>query len=489
MNVLIDTNVLIPLEDTNQPLKNDLAEMKRLCSEMNWKLLLHPAQFEDIARDQDKTRRKIMESRLAQYSQLSSPPVVEKEWLEKNEIKQDTDNDKVDNALLFALCRSAAKYLITEDKGIHKKASILDYSEHILRLSQFLSILRKNFYRNKSSPPAGLTEKFLYEIEVEQPFFNSLRNTYENFDKWYKKSATNHRRAWCITKKSVILAICIYKKEQGSTVVTDNGDILNNPLKLCTFKVSENARGQKYGERLLYSAFKFAHENNLSYVYLHARGREHELLISLCEEYGFKKIGSYKGDDVLVKDMIKPNKSALSALEYSIKYYPYFKFDKNTNSYVIPIIPEYHETLFPDISNTSEELFRDCPEMYSTASHTIKKAYVCHANIRTIKAGDIVLFYRSHDRKSIQVIGIVEKSVVSKDIEEIVALTSKRTVFTKKQLCYFSEKDCLIILFRMQQTLKKEIKLDKSIIKGPIQSIRKISWEIFINKNKEVISW
>ena len=486
MNILVDTNILIPLEDTNQPLSNDLADMKRLCSEMNWKLLLHPAQFEDIARDSDITRRKLMESRLAQYSQLSSPPNVETEWLEKNNIKQDSDNDKVDNALLFALFRSAVKYLVTEDKGMHKKASILDCSEYILRFSQFLSILRKNFYQNKPTPPAGLKEKFLYEIEVKQPFFDSLRDSYEGFNEWYKKSSATHRKAWCIIQNSVLLAICIYKEETDS-IINDNGEKLNSALKLCTFKVAPDARGQKYGERLIYSAFKFSHENNISYVYLHARGEEHELLISLCEEYGFRKNGYYNGDDVLIKDMAKPDQSTLSDLEYSIKHYPYFKLSQHTSGYIIPIIPEYHETLFPDISDISQGLFRDDPGMYSTPSHTIKKAYVCRAKIRRIKAGDIVLFYRSRDRKSIQIIGVVEQSVVSKDREKIIALTSKRTVFTEDQLNSFSKKNCLIILFRMQQILKREIPLDTSIIKGPVQSIREISLEKFIEKNKEVI--
>ena len=194
MNILVDTNILIPLEDTNQPLSNDLAEMKRLCSEMNWKLLLHPAQFEDIARDKNENRRKIMKSRLAQYSQLSSPPTVKKDWLEQNNIKQDNDNDKVDNALLFALYRGAVNYLLTEDRDIHRKAFKLGCSEYIIRLSQLLSILRKKLSLNRSWTPAGLMDQFLYEIEVKQPFFDSLRDSYEIFDEWYKKSAIARRK-------------------------------------------------------------------------------------------------------------------------------------------------------------------------------------------------------------------------------------------------------------------------------------------------------
>ena len=48
MNILIDTNILIPLEDTGREIDSELAEMKRFCAELNYKLHTHPEQYKDI---------------------------------------------------------------------------------------------------------------------------------------------------------------------------------------------------------------------------------------------------------------------------------------------------------------------------------------------------------------------------------------------------------------------------------------------------------
>ena len=71
----------------------------------------------------------------------------------------------------------------------------------------------------------------------------------------------------------------------------------------------------------------------------------------------------------------------------------------------IPIRPQYHEDLFPDFSSMKGSLFEKDQSLYSCQGNTIKKAYLCHSRIKSIRKGDIVLFYRSKDRKSIQCMG------------------------------------------------------------------------------------
>ena len=51
-----------------------------------------------------------------------------------------------------------------------------------------------------------------------------------------------------------------------------NPPINGKALKLCTFKIGEELRGRKFGERMLYTAFKYAFENNYDWIYLHTRG-------------------------------------------------------------------------------------------------------------------------------------------------------------------------------------------------------------------------
>lgn len=57
MRFLLDTNILIPLEDSNIPLPPGLGNFVRLAQEHGHPLVFHPASEEDINRDRDAERR------------------------------------------------------------------------------------------------------------------------------------------------------------------------------------------------------------------------------------------------------------------------------------------------------------------------------------------------------------------------------------------------------------------------------------------------
>lgn len=143
MNILIDTNIIIPLEDTNKLLDASFANMRRLASEQHHCLCIHPMQYEDIKRDNDSHRRNIVLSRLNQYSQIENPPILTEAELRALNLTQGSENDKVDNNVLFALYRGAVHLLVTNDLGIHKKAIKLGINEKVYRFDQFLTFLEK----------------------------------------------------------------------------------------------------------------------------------------------------------------------------------------------------------------------------------------------------------------------------------------------------------------------------------------------------------
>ena len=64
MNILLDTNIIIPLEDTSRILDSSFAELRKLSAEQQHCLYIHPIQFEDIKRDKNLERQKIVLSRL-----------------------------------------------------------------------------------------------------------------------------------------------------------------------------------------------------------------------------------------------------------------------------------------------------------------------------------------------------------------------------------------------------------------------------------------
>ncbi|TLS68126.1 hypothetical protein FEF65_03780 [Mariprofundus erugo] len=484
MNVLIDTNILIPLEDTARTLDPSLAEMRRMSEQNGHILYVHPSQAEDIRRDKDEQRRDIVLSRLRQYQTIPSPPELSSEKLLEYGWRQNSDNDRIDNLLLHALCRGSVHFLVTNDKDLHKKARQANVQEHVHRLDQFLAFL-KSQTDEEQPPPYGIQEKLLHEFDVNQPFFDSLRDGYPGFNKWYLDKAAEHRTAWCVHNKGEVHAICIYKQEEYPTIV-DGGSPLNGiALKLCTFKVGESVRGRKLGERLLFSAFKYAVEHDIPYVYLHTYGKEHELLVSLCQDYGFEFAGKYQDrDDVYIKTMLAPHTVPpdMEPLTYAMQFYPHYLDADDVGKFIIPIRPEYHNDLFADTSDTARGLFANDPSQYSPQANTIKKAYICHANTTQIQPGDLLLFYRTHDRMSVECIGVVEQAYRGREIGTVLPMVSKRTVYSRAEIERWLQRQTLVILFRFIRNFPpiSQAELSQAGIRGPIQSIRKITHDQYL---------
>lgn len=478
MNILLDTNIIIPLEDTGKELPLPFAEMRKMGGEQGHCFYIHPMQVKDIERDKDDSRKNIVLSRLEQYSKIKNPPILTEAESSKFNLKENSENDTIDNLLLVALYRGAVHLLVTNDEGIHRKSQLIGLHDKVYRLDQFLLFLKSSINIPNPYSFTGVKEGFLYEIDKTQSFFNSLRGAYNGFDSWYRKAAENQRRCWYIEDISnkKIMAIAIYK-EENNEILTDNGTpTMGKILKLCTFKVDIDARGKKLGERLLYIAFYYCVKNNFDWIYLHTFGEEQKTLIGLCEDYGFYLIGKYQKDDVYIKPM-KFNNDIIDPTESLKRYYPFFKDDSSIAKYIVPIQPKFHEDLFPDFSDLKGSLFEQDQNLLSSQGNTIKKAYLCYAKIKTIKSGDIVLFYRSKDRKSIQCMGIVEQVLFSREIEEVFPLIAKRTVYNIEKIESILTQKTLVILFRYIALNKEitQVQICQAGIKGKIQSIRKIS--------------
>jgi len=198
MNVLIDTNILIPLEDTSRELEVRLAKMKRLCSASDIILKRHPAQRMDISRDRDTGRRNIVESRIEQYPYIENPPVCNQSDLAALQLSQNNDNDTVDNQLIYALYRNAVHLFVTEDRTIHKKAQRIGLQERVHYIDQFVAFLEAKNRTEVEAPPLGIAECYLHELKIEDSFFDSLREAYPGFNDWFRQKTLEGRKAWIV---------------------------------------------------------------------------------------------------------------------------------------------------------------------------------------------------------------------------------------------------------------------------------------------------
>lgn len=483
MRFLIDTNILIPLEDSQIPLKESLANFVRLAHENGHQLVYHPASVDDIGRDTNEIRRQQTLVRLRQYTVLEQRPQCP--W----NIGVMNPNDIADNEILYALYCEAAHALVTEDQGIHQKAKQFGLGDRVYYIQTAEDWLHMLHERVSVQLPS-IDETTLYALMplLETEFFDSLREGYAPFDNWFRDKAREGRTAWVYWEAPNILgAICIYVRQENETI-TEEGLTLNGPaLKLSTFKVGPNVRGKKIGELFLKTAFRYASLNRLENIFVHGDSDQHRFLYDLLEDFGFERVGIHPGsngrDVVYLKaHPALPPISELSPFDYLRRYFPHYKSDSSVGKVIVPIRPHYHGILFPDYTPPvlhQLQLFRPS----NAAGNAIKMAYLCYAPMKHIEPGAVALFYRSNDQQAITSIGVVEEYKSLTDAAEIAQLVSRRTVYSMEEIQRIALKNTKVMLFRLINHFHQPVSfswlLANGLVNGNIQSITSIKHGVF----------
>ncbi|NMM06287.1 hypothetical protein [Polaromonas sp.] len=191
MRFLLDTNILIPLEDSQRPLVPSLTSFVRLANLHGHVLLYHPASEDDIREDRNVERRNQTLQRLTQYVQLDARPVCP--WNAAGM----RINDVRDNEILYALSLHAAYALVTEDRGIHDKAKARGLANRVYTIQTANDLLLR-LHRQIAVALPNVGDVPLYSLTplLGSDFFDSLRVGYPGFDDWFLSKAESGVRAW-----------------------------------------------------------------------------------------------------------------------------------------------------------------------------------------------------------------------------------------------------------------------------------------------------
>ncbi len=184
MRFLLDTNILIPLEDSNVVLGKSFAGFVRLAMQHGHSLFYHPASKKDIARDVNEERRQRTLERLSKYIELPNPPLCI--WNESVV----NENDAVDNEILYAIKRDAVHALVTEDHGIHAKAKSYNLGHRVYYIQTAEAWLNQLHSEHPVVLP-NISEVELYLLDVNLGFFDSLRDSYRGFNDWFSRSLSD----------------------------------------------------------------------------------------------------------------------------------------------------------------------------------------------------------------------------------------------------------------------------------------------------------
>jgi predicted nucleic acid-binding protein len=346
--LLVDTNVVIALEDP-QPVQASLAELARLCNEHSIGLFVDGANYDDVSRDKNDHRREITLSKLEKFQRLRNVPLPDESILISKFGAIKSDNDRSDVRLLATLDSKAVDFLVTADIGLHKRAERAALESSVLTVEEALTWLKQSFATKPVALPY-IIERKAYELSQPNAMFTSLRSDYPGFDQWFDKCKRQHRNCWVLEIEKEVAGLVIRKDETHADAQTNH----RGPriLKICTFKVQEYYQGEKFGELLLKQVLWYAQRNSYDLVYVTVFPK-HAFLIALLRYYGFQETMKLQnGELVLEKPLLNgplPNLSE-PAWDFARTNYPRFHDGPGVKKFCIPIQPDYHRRLFPEIA-------------------------------------------------------------------------------------------------------------------------------------------
>ncbi len=433
---LIDTNVFIGLED-NQELSPDLSALTALAAKHKVGLFVHEAATDDITRDKNSQRRQISLSKVNKFQRLHKVHGLTEEKLAQLFGPLPKHNDVVDATLLYALRQGAADFLVTEDRGLHERTrrNAPELARRVLFVADAVSLLKTSF------EPVSVNVRFVeaveaYQIPLDDPIFDSLREGYEEFNQWWQRTCVpQHRKCWVVFDEG-IAGIVVRKDEFAGK--TDAKIPAEKILKICTFKVRPEKRGIKLGELLLKQVFWFAQSNAYDLVYVTTFPTQ-QALIDLLEYYGFENTHTNdRGEFVYEKRFSQAKLVGAtndSLFDLARLNYPRFVTGPEVPAYGVPIKERYHDQLFAELKKQGD-LFEtlglgDGPKR---PGNTIRKVYLCRAQANLTTPGALLFFYKGVSEnlpsQSMTAVGIFEDMALAHSAQALRVLAGGRSVYS-----------------------------------------------------------
>ncbi|MGE4571121.1 MAG: PIN domain-containing protein [Candidatus Izemoplasmatales bacterium] len=463
MRVLLDTQILIYRED--RAISNySIGHLYRWLDKLKYSKIIHPLSLDELQKYKDEEKKKAMNIKLESYNLLKSIKEPTEDFLSKLSNYNNKGNDVVDNYLLYEVYLGRVDILITEDQKMLLKAKDLQIDDRVYSINAFISKVSTEHPNLIEYKVLSVKKEILGKIDVNDPFFDSFRDSYPGFNSWFYKKCDEEVYV-SYGDKSLLGFLFLKIENENDIDPTINPNLpQSKKMKIRSFKVESS--GFRLGERFMYIIFDNALKNRVEYIYvtLFDNKKEVETLKSLLEKWGFCYHGTKNDSElVLVKNMSKYNSSKNPRYNYPL-------IDTSKSKRFLPISAQYHTKLFPDSILTTEKpenIITDEPHQYA-----IQKVYISWAKNYMPKTdpGDIVLIYRMgksnyrNFESTTTSVCIVQNIITSfSDKEDFLSHCENRSVFSKDELDSFWRKqknNIVVIKLLYLKSLNKKVTLD-----------------------------
>lgn len=430
MRILLDTNIIIHRE-ANRIINPDIGLLFQWFDKIKATKIVHPLTIHEISGHKDQKIVETMKIKIGNYFELKTEsedtsPILE---IRKNDR---TQNDNIDTSLVKELYNGCVDIIVTEDRGIHKKATALGVGEKVFTIDSFIDKVTAENPKLITYKTLSVKTEYFGKVKLSDSFFDSFKQDYAKFEKWFKLKS-DETSYICFADKNIgaFLYLKVEDKDEAYGNITPQFPEKKR-LKIGTFKVTST--GYRLGERFLKIIFDNAINNKVDeiYVTIFEKTDEQKRLIGLLEDWGFKYWGEKNTADgtekVLVRDFSPNFDTSNPKLNYPF-------ISRNNQNLLLPIYPQYHTELLPD-----SVLNNESPEDYienEPHRNAIQKVYVSRSYNRNVKKGDLILFYRTggYHKSVITTIGVIDSVIKDiKDEAHFIELCRKRSVFDDVEL-------------------------------------------------------
>jgi predicted nucleic acid-binding protein len=472
VKILLDTNIVIHRE-ASTVVNEDIGVLFRWLDNLHHTKCIHPVTVEEIEKHQDPMVRKSFEVKLGNYNILRTKAPMSDAFRKIMEPLDKTENDLNDTIIVNELYSGRVDALITEDKQLLSKASLLGISDRVYTIDAFLEKVTAENPDLADYKVLAVRKSLFGSLDIGDDFFASFKEDYPGYERWFNRKAEETVYVCLSDGKPIAL---LYLKVEGKTEDYTDMDPPLPPkrrIKIGSFKVTLN--GFRLGERFL----KIVFDNVLRfkveeiYVTIFDKRIEQQRLINLLEEYGFYRHGIKKGQRgnelVYVRSCERLANRSTPKLTY-----PFLSLAGHI--FLVPIYPDYHTELFPDsILQTESPMDFVENEPHRNA---ISKVYISRSIERNIHSGDVFIFYRTggYHKSVVTTIGVAEGIIDNIATEaDFIRLCRKRSVFTDAQLAnqwrFNKALRPFVANFLYVYSFPKRINLHKLIEMGVVASV------------------
>lgn len=301
-------------------------------------------------------------------------------------------------------------------------------------------------------------------INLNDIFFDSLKESYDEFSDWFSRKA--EETAYVFEQDNGMIDGFLYLKVEVGAVLDVSPPLPPaRRLKVGTMKI--NPHGTKMGERFVKKIVDHAIHKDTEEVYVTVFSH-HEGLLQLLKRYGFLQVATKTTLNGVELVLAKRIHSSFISISQS---YPLVSL-RGVRAYVVAIDPKWHTRLLPDsmLNNESSDIVEDI-----SSANSIHKVYMAGMRgMESLRPGDVIVIYRKNDgqghahyRSVATSVGVVEEcrhisTFSTKD--EFFRYCSPYSVFTASELEQLWARKNFPHLFKFSYNLAFKKKVTRQVL-------------------------